>query len=210
MRKNTIDMRVSKQETEFTKEMIETFYTHNIPVLQVHPESKLPMWKKWQDTTVARSRKSIDFSVNSNFGIVNGPIDGKTTVFTIDFDCYNKATQSYDQSIQKKFIQIIQGIDFDGVYESGTCKNYCLLVHSINHEINDFLQHQGKKLVFKGEHGGEIEILPTRKQFTMIPPSTSKCKNHGNICRRRKFMNSNILKFITADDHYTATTSRTN
>ena len=67
MRKNTIDMKVSKQETELTKEMIEPFYTHNIAVLQVHPESKIPLWKKWQDTTVDMSRKSINFSINSNF-----------------------------------------------------------------------------------------------------------------------------------------------
>ena len=204
MRKHTIDMNISKQEKEFTKELIEKFYARNIPVLQVHPESKIPMWKKWQDITVELSRKAIDVSVESNFGIVNGPIDDTTTVFTIDFDCFNKTTKSYDQSIQRKFCQVIQGIDYDGVYESGTCKNYCLLVHSTNQEINDFLQHRGKKLVFKGENGGEIEILPTRKQFTMIPPSLSKCKKHGNICRKRKFMNSSILKFITNDDHYTA------
>ena len=197
-------MKISKNDTELAKVIIEQFHAHNIPVVQVHPETKIPMWKKWQDTTVDKSKKSIDFSINSNFGIINGPIDDKTTVFTIDFDCFNKTTKSYDQSIQKKFGKIIQGIDYDGLYESGTCKNYCLLVHSTNKEINDFLQHSGKKLVFKGEQGGEIEILPTRKQYTMIPPSISKCKKHGNICRQRKFMNGSILKFITDEDQFTA------
>ena len=102
MRKHTIDMNTPKTDTELTKELIELFYAHSIPVLQVHPESKIPMWKKWQDITVESSRKAIDLSIKSNFGIVNGPIDDKTTVCTIDFDCFNKTIKSPMTSLSKR------------------------------------------------------------------------------------------------------------
>ena len=34
--------------------------------------------------------------------------------------------------------------------------------------------------------------------------TASTCKKHGQVCRQRKFMNNNILKFNTDEDHYTA------
>ena len=174
---------------ESTKKIINQFHELNVPVIQLDSVTKAPIWNKWQETTVEMSKANIDYSKTSNFSIRTGPIDENTTVFALDFDMFNKTTETQDDSIGKKRTELL-GTEYNGMYKSGTCGNTVTLVHSAVPEINDLLKSiPQNKIVWKGKADGDIEILKGRGCQVVIPPSSTICKRHKKICKKRKFTN---------------------
>jgi len=179
-------------------DIIDHFLDNNVPVIQVNKPTKRPMWSKWQETTVEVSRSRIDPGIDSNYAVLCGPIDDQTTIIAIDFDAYSNENDRVDESIDTYRMEV-NVLDYCGTFQSGTCGNAGLIVHSTNTEINELVRNHNK-LVVEGEDGGQVEIM-CAKSCMLIPPSETKCKRHDKICKKRTYKHTKLLRRITDDVH---------
>ena len=193
---NTKEMKSESQT--IVSSTVNYFLNQNVPIIQIKKNTKIPCWKKWEETTVEYSKKHINLGIESNYGILTGPIDENTTIISLDFDAFNNKTKVYDESISKKKNEIV-GLSFDGFFETGTCGNSCLLIHSTNSLLNELVKDHNK-IVIDGSLGGEIEILCGKGCYMTIPPSKSTCKQHDKVCKTRKFVTDTHFRFLTNDD----------